>query len=98
MMQVADGSLGQLSQLLQSIAAGDLTARMDGQFNGVFARMRDDANTTVAQLTQIVGQIQASASSITLAAGEIAPATATCRAVPSSRPPTWKKPPPRWRN
>jgi methyl-accepting chemotaxis protein len=72
MMQVADGNLSQLSQLLQSIAAGDLTARMDGQFNGVFARMRDDANTTVAQLTQIVGQIQASASSITLAAGEIA--------------------------
>ncbi|HDS1134647.1 methyl-accepting chemotaxis protein [Stenotrophomonas maltophilia] len=72
MMQVADGNLGQLSQLLQSIAAGDLTARMDGQFNGVFARMRDDANTTVTQLTQIVGQIQASASSITLAAGEIA--------------------------
>ncbi|WP_323152325.1 methyl-accepting chemotaxis protein [Stenotrophomonas maltophilia] len=72
MMQVADGNLGQLSQLLQSIAAGDLTARMDGQFNGVFARMRDDANTTVAQLTQIVSQIQASASSITLAAGEIA--------------------------
>jgi len=72
MMQVADGNLGQLSQLLQSIATGDLTARMEGQFNGVFARMRDDANTTVAQLTQIVSQIQASASSITLAAGEIA--------------------------
>ncbi|QZN81412.1 MCP four helix bundle domain-containing protein [Stenotrophomonas sp. DR822] len=72
MMEVADGNLGQLSQLLQSIAAGDLTARMDGQFHGVFARMRDDANTTVAQLTQIVSQIQASTSSITLASGEIA--------------------------
>ncbi|MEG0194743.1 MAG: methyl-accepting chemotaxis protein [Stenotrophomonas sp.] len=72
MMQVADGNLGQLSQLLQAIAAGDLTARMDGQFHGVFARMRDDANTTVTQLTQIVSQIQASTSSITLAAGEIA--------------------------
>ncbi|MBN5051850.1 MCP four helix bundle domain-containing protein [Stenotrophomonas maltophilia] len=72
MMQVADGNLGQLSQLLQAIAGGDLTARMDGQFHGVFARMRDDANTTVAQLTQIVSQIQASTSSITLAAGEIA--------------------------
>ncbi|MHB9784599.1 methyl-accepting chemotaxis protein [Stenotrophomonas maltophilia] len=72
MMEVADSNLGQLSQLLQSIAAGDLTARMDGQFNGVFARMRDDANATVTQLTRIVGQIQASASSITLAAGEIA--------------------------
>ncbi len=60
------------SQLLSAIAEGDLTARMHGDYQGVFARMRDDANTTVAQLTQIVGQIQASASSITLAAGEIA--------------------------
>ncbi|UXB25966.1 methyl-accepting chemotaxis protein [Stenotrophomonas maltophilia] len=72
MMAVSDDNLGKLSQLLSAIAEGDLTARMHGGYQGVFARMRDDANTTVAQLTQIVGQIQASASSITLAAGEIA--------------------------
>ncbi|WP_164263877.1 methyl-accepting chemotaxis protein [Stenotrophomonas maltophilia] len=72
MMAVSDDNLGKLSQLLSAIAEGDLTARMHGDYQGVFARMRDDANATVAQLTQIVGQIQASASSITLAAGEIA--------------------------
>ncbi len=72
MMAVSDDNLGKLSQLLSAIAEGDLTARVHGDYQGVFARMRDDANTTVAQLTQIVGQIQASASSITLAAGEIA--------------------------
>ncbi|WP_303639044.1 methyl-accepting chemotaxis protein [Stenotrophomonas tuberculopleuritidis] len=72
MMAVSDENLGKLSQLLSSIADGDLTARMHGDYQGVFARMRDDANATVTQLTQIVGQIQASASSITLAAGEIA--------------------------
>ena len=72
MMQVSDDNLAQLSRLLQAIADGDLTARMQGQFHGVFARMRDDANRTVAQLTSIVGQIQQSASSIRLAAGEIA--------------------------
>ena len=72
MMEVADGNLSQLSNLLQSIAAGDLTARMDGQFHGVFARMRDDANTTVGQLTDIVSRIQSSALSIRGAAGEIA--------------------------
>ncbi|MBA0401892.1 MULTISPECIES: methyl-accepting chemotaxis protein [Stenotrophomonas maltophilia group] len=72
MMAVSDDNLGKLSQLLSAIAEGDLTARMHGDHQGVFARMRDDANATVAQLTQIVGQIQASASSITLAAGEIA--------------------------
>ncbi|WMJ70602.1 methyl-accepting chemotaxis protein [Stenotrophomonas sp. 24(2023)] len=72
MMQVSDDNLAALSTLLQAIAAGDLTLRMQGQFQGVFARMRDDANSTVEQLTGIVGQIQQSAASIRLAAGEIA--------------------------
>ncbi|WP_102945510.1 methyl-accepting chemotaxis protein [Stenotrophomonas sp. VV52] len=72
MMEVADGNLSQLSRLLQAIANGDLTARMHGQFHGVFASMRDDANTTVAQLTQIVSRIQHASGSISTAAGEIA--------------------------
>ncbi|MWL64341.1 chemotaxis protein, partial [Escherichia coli] len=52
MMAVSDDNLGKLSQLLSSIADGDLTARMHGDYQGVFARMRDDANATVSQLTQ----------------------------------------------
>ena len=72
MMDVADGNLSQLSHLLQAIANGDLTARMHGQFHGVFASMRDDANTTVAQLTRIVSRIQHASGSISTAAGEIA--------------------------
>ncbi|KAG1391564.1 hypothetical protein G6F59_014859 [Rhizopus arrhizus] len=72
MMQVSDHNLAALSTLLRAIAAGDLTARMQGDFHGVFAVMRDDANSTVQQLTGIVGQIQQSAASIRLAAGEIA--------------------------
>ncbi|MEG8126140.1 MCP four helix bundle domain-containing protein, partial [Xanthomonas hortorum pv. gardneri] len=72
LMSTADGNLQSLSALLQSIAAGDLTARMSGDFNGVFAQMRDDANTTAAQLAEIVGRIQHSAISINSAASEIA--------------------------
>ncbi|MBO9855276.1 methyl-accepting chemotaxis protein [Xanthomonas sp. A1809] len=72
LMATADGSLQALSGMLQAIAAGDLTARMDGQFQGVFAQMRDDANATVTQLAGIVGHIQTSAVSINAAASEIA--------------------------
>jgi len=72
MMEATDHSLAETSSLLQAIARGDLTARMHGDFQGVFARMRDDANATVAQLTSIVGRIQTAASSINLAASEIA--------------------------
>ncbi|PPU75306.1 MULTISPECIES: methyl-accepting chemotaxis protein [Xanthomonas] len=72
MMEVSDRNLGKLSELLTALAQGDLTARMDGQFHGVFARMRDDANTTATQLAGIVGRIQQTATSITGSASEIA--------------------------
>ncbi|WP_369038405.1 methyl-accepting chemotaxis protein [Stenotrophomonas maltophilia] len=72
LMQTTDENLVQVSSLLQAISRGDLTVRMQGDFHGVFARMRDDCNATVEQLTQIVGRIQSGASSINLAAGEIA--------------------------
>ncbi|TQM12401.1 methyl-accepting chemotaxis protein-1 (serine sensor receptor) [Pseudoxanthomonas sp. 3HH-4] len=72
LMETTDGNLAEVSELLQAIARGDLTARMEGDFHGVFASMRDDANATVAQLTEIVGGIQMAATSINTAAGEIA--------------------------
>ncbi|MBB5943649.1 methyl-accepting chemotaxis protein [Xanthomonas sp. 3307] len=72
LMATADGNLQALSSLLRSIAAGDLTARMHGEFQGVFATMRDDANTTTEQLAAIVARIQTAAVSINAAASEIA--------------------------
>jgi len=72
LMETTDENLGEVSELLQAIARGDLTARMEGDFHGVFATMRDDANATVAQLTDIVGRIQDASTSINTAAGEIA--------------------------
>ncbi|QNN77124.1 HAMP domain-containing protein [Pseudoxanthomonas mexicana] len=72
LMETTDGNLAEVSELLQAIARGDLTARMEGDFHGVFASMRDDANATVAQLTDIVGRIQDASTSINTAAGEIA--------------------------
>ncbi|WP_435305794.1 Cache 3/Cache 2 fusion domain-containing protein [Pseudoxanthomonas sp. LjRoot125] len=72
LMKTTDGNLAEVSELLQAIARGDLTARMEGDFHGVFATMRDDANATVAQLTEIVGHIQDASRNINTAAGEIA--------------------------
>ena len=72
LMATADGNLGALSKVLQAIAAGDLTERMHGQFHGVFAQMRDNANATTEQLSAIVGRIQLATSAIDTAAGEIA--------------------------
>ncbi|MDR7192525.1 methyl-accepting chemotaxis protein/methyl-accepting chemotaxis protein-1 (serine sensor receptor) [Luteimonas terrae] len=72
LMQTADGNLADVSTVLQAIARGDLTVRMDGDFQGVFAQMRDDANATVAQLTGIVSRIQQASGAIGTASSEIA--------------------------
>ena len=72
LMHTTEDNLGRVSRLLEAVADGDLTAHMDGDFHGVFAQMRDDANTTVDQLRQIVGRIQLAATQINQASSEIA--------------------------
>jgi methyl-accepting chemotaxis protein len=65
-------TIEQVSNLLAALSQGDLTVRIHGDFQGVFARMRDDANATAEQLTEIVGRIKQSSIAINSAAGEIA--------------------------
>ncbi|WP_313442162.1 methyl-accepting chemotaxis protein [Stenotrophomonas sp.] len=72
MMASSQASIADVSDVLRAISHGNLTARMDGEYEGVFARMRDDANTTTAQLTGIVRGIQVAADSINNAAQELA--------------------------
>ncbi|MGY1407952.1 MCP four helix bundle domain-containing protein, partial [Luteimonas sp. A611] len=65
-------SLEQVSQVLTALADGNLTTRMEGEFQGVFATMRDDANRTVERLAEIVGQIRQGSDAINASASEIA--------------------------
>ncbi|SMQ95343.1 chemotaxis protein [Xanthomonas fragariae] len=66
------GSIAEVSRLLSALAEGDLSARMHGNFHGVFASMRDDANTTAEQLALVIRHIQQAAGSIHTASSEIA--------------------------
>src|SRR5690606_21071470 len=65
-------SAARLSEVLQALARGDLTVRMEGEVHGVFARMRDDANATVDQLASIVSRIRDASAAINTASTEIA--------------------------
>jgi len=65
-------TIEQVSGLLAALSQGDLTVRIHGDFQGVFARMRDDANATAEQLADIVSRIKQSSLAINSAAGEIA--------------------------
>jgi len=72
MMVSTDQNVEQISGVLQAIAAGDLTHRMRGEFKGIFAKMRDDANRSAEQLAKMIVGIQEVSGAINVAAGEIA--------------------------
>ena len=57
--------------MLSAMASGDLTSRIDADFQGQFERLKRDANATAEKLTDVVGKIQAAATTVSVGAEEI---------------------------
>ncbi|MES3012550.1 MAG: methyl-accepting chemotaxis protein, partial [Pseudomonadota bacterium] len=72
LMGTNSAALDEVVAVLGALATGDLTQRITSDYNGAFATMRDDANATVDQLTQIMTQIRQASEEISTAAVQIA--------------------------
>ncbi|MCW1918805.1 methyl-accepting chemotaxis protein [Rhodobacter sp. KR11] len=59
-----EGATGAISAVLRDYAAGNLSARMAGDYHGVFADLQRDGNSTGEKLTQLVIQIKETAQRI----------------------------------
>ncbi|MDP9140458.1 MAG: methyl-accepting chemotaxis protein [Pseudomonadota bacterium] len=64
-------AVNEVQRVLSALSQGNLTEKMVGQYSGDFGRMRDDANATVDQLTQIITQIKTATDTINTASKEI---------------------------
>ena len=72
LMETSAVGLDEVVRVLSALAKGDLTENITNDYAGTFGRLKDDSNTTVAQLTQIIGQIKEAADTINTASREIA--------------------------
>ena len=59
-----EGATGAISGVLRDYAAGDLSARMAGDYRGVFADLQRDGNSTGEKLAELVTQIKETAERI----------------------------------
>ncbi|WP_052808166.1 methyl-accepting chemotaxis protein [Methyloterricola oryzae] len=59
------------SRVLSALARGDLTLRVQGHYPGAFARLREDMNTALDNLAEILGTIQDAAATANTATEEI---------------------------
>jgi len=72
LMANSEQSLHEVGSLLAAVTDGDLDRRVEVELPGQFGRLAADANRTVDQLAQIVGQIRQGSDAISSAAAEIA--------------------------
>lgn len=72
LIKTIGGVIDELEMVLQGMAGGDFTRRIDGNFSGVFARIQSSANETSTQLQTIVGKLTKAVSVVSGISAEIA--------------------------
>ncbi|WP_276570197.1 PAS domain-containing protein, partial [Thiocystis violacea] len=72
LMEIVASGLADVVNVLNAIASGDLNRTIESDYEGTFGQLKDDTNTTVARLREVVGRILEVSDAITTAAGEIA--------------------------
>jgi methyl-accepting chemotaxis protein len=72
LMEVSDAGLNDIARVLSGLARGDLTLGITAAYQGTFATVKSDANSTVAKLTEIVASIKDASNAITTASHQIA--------------------------
>ena len=68
-------ALEDLIRVLNALADGNLTERITAQYQGNFARLKDNANKTAERMGSTIAEIRASAREVTNASAEISTST-----------------------
>ncbi|HLO61819.1 MAG TPA: PAS domain-containing protein, partial [Azonexus sp.] len=72
LLETSGAAIAAIADILGRVAAGDLTRTIEAEFQGTFGKLRDDANSTILHLRDVVGEIKRATDSINSAAQEIA--------------------------
>ena len=71
LLETIDRSVTETETVLAALASADLTKRMEGEYQGAFARLKDNTNTVAEKLSDIVGQLKKTSMDLKTATGEI---------------------------
>lgn len=69
---VSNHGLSQIKLALEALSRGDLSYSMEGDYNGIFAEIRDTMNETISSLANSIGQIDQSSQVIGASTREVA--------------------------
>ncbi|MCF6438399.1 methyl-accepting chemotaxis protein [Pseudoalteromonas luteoviolacea] len=71
LVSLVDDAVSDTVNMLDALANGDLTQRINADYNGAFDKLKQDANTTADKLTEVLNRISSSAAMVASGAEEI---------------------------
>jgi len=71
LVETVDRGLGETGSVLAALADTNLTHRVEGHYEGAFARLKHDTNSVAEKLGEIVGQLRSTSGALKTATGEI---------------------------
>ncbi len=71
LVATVDRGISETGAVLAALAQTDLTQKMTGDYKGAFAKLRDDTNAVVDNLTDVITQLRGTSGSLKSATGEI---------------------------
>ncbi len=71
LVETVDRGVSETGAVLAALADADLTKRMNGQYAGALARLKDDTNAVGDKLTSVVTQLRGTSRTLKTATGEI---------------------------
>jgi methyl-accepting chemotaxis protein len=71
LIETVDGSIAETGRVLAALAGADLTQRMEGNYAGALAQLRDDTNAVGHRLAEIVSQLRGTSRALKAATSEI---------------------------
>ncbi|MCZ7446326.1 methyl-accepting chemotaxis protein [Agrobacterium rhizogenes] len=66
-----DNGVSETSRVIEGLARGDLTEKMDGDFRGVFAELKENVNQTLTKLRDTMREVRSSTEGISGNANEL---------------------------
>jgi methyl-accepting chemotaxis protein len=71
LVSTTGASIADVVRVMSALAEGDLRTRIDKDYEGAFAQLKDYSNSTMEKLAQVVGEVNGSAQSLASASEEV---------------------------
>jgi methyl-accepting chemotaxis protein len=71
LVETVDRGIGETGDVLAAMAKADFTRRMNGEYQGSFAKLKEDTNAVAESLSDVIGQLRETSRTLKTATGEL---------------------------